>query len=124
MRGRPGKKTRDGIGERYLDADVRCENSVNRDEVDRLRKRFMKLDKASGSPTALLRVHLCGEDVRTRSLTVSVQDNSGTLEREEFLSLPQVSTNPLATRCVSACLTATSFLIYTSHLLQLSTTTL
>jgi hypothetical protein len=28
------------------------------------------------------------------------QDNSGTIEREEFLSLPQVSSNPLATRLV------------------------
>ena len=27
------------------------------------------------------------------------QDNSGTIEREEFLSLPQISSNPLATRC-------------------------
>jgi hypothetical protein len=27
-----------------------------------------------------------------------VQDNSGTIERDEFLSLPQVSSNPLATR--------------------------
>ena len=26
------------------------------------------------------------------------QDNSGTIEREEFLSLPQISSNPLATR--------------------------
>lgn len=46
--------------------------TVDRDEVDRLRKRFMKLDK----------------------------DNSGTIERDEFLSLPQISSNPLATRCV------------------------
>lgn len=46
---------------------------VDRDEVDRLRKRFMKLDK----------------------------DNSGTIERDEFLSLPQVSSNPLATRMIA-----------------------
>lgn len=26
------------------------------------------------------------------------QDNSGTIERDEFLSLPQISSNPLATR--------------------------
>lgn len=31
------------------------------------------------------------------------QDNSGTIEREEFLSLPQISSNPLATRSVYAC---------------------
>ncbi|CAD6592490.1 MAG: Calcineurin subunit B [Alectoria sarmentosa] len=47
--------------------------TVDRDEVDRLRKRFMKLDK----------------------------DNSGTIERDEFLSLPQVSSNPLATRMIA-----------------------
>ncbi|THY35693.1 calcineurin regulatory beta sub-unit [Aureobasidium pullulans] len=46
---------------------------IDRDEVDRLRKRFMKLDK----------------------------DNSGTIERDEFLSLPQVSSNPLATRMIA-----------------------
>jgi hypothetical protein len=28
------------------------------------------------------------------------QDNSGTIERDEFLSLPQISSNPLATRYV------------------------
>jgi serine/threonine-protein phosphatase 2B regulatory subunit len=49
------------------------DQTVDRDEVDRLRKRFMKLDK----------------------------DNSGTIERDEFLSLPQVSSNPLATRMIA-----------------------
>lgn len=48
-------------------------SNFNRDEVDRLRKRFMKLDK----------------------------DNSGTIEREEFLSLPQINSNPLATRMIA-----------------------
>ncbi|OQV02873.1 EF-hand domain-containing protein isoform 2 [Cladophialophora immunda] len=52
---------------------TRASTAVDRDEVDRLRKRFMKLDK----------------------------DNSGTIEREEFLSLPQVSSNPLATRMIA-----------------------
>ncbi|KAK7749903.1 Calcineurin subunit B [Cytospora paraplurivora] len=47
--------------------------NFDRDEVDRLRKRFMKLDK----------------------------DNSGTIEREEFLSLPQINSNPLATRMIA-----------------------
>jgi len=45
-------------------------SNFDRDEVERIRKRFMKLDK----------------------------DNSGTIERDEFLSLPQISSNPLATR--------------------------
>ena len=31
-----------------------------------------------------------------------MQDNSGTIEREEFLSLPQVSSNPLATRYLTS----------------------
>ena len=30
-----------------------------------------------------------------------VQDNSGTLERDEFLSIPQISSNPLATRMIA-----------------------
>jgi serine/threonine-protein phosphatase 2B regulatory subunit len=47
--------------------------NFDREEVDRLRKRFMKLDK----------------------------DNSGTIERDEFLSLPQISSNPLATRMIA-----------------------
>ncbi|KPM38360.1 Calcineurin subunit B [Neonectria ditissima] len=51
--------------------DIVQGSNFDREEVDRLRKRFMKLDK----------------------------DNSGTIERDEFLSLPQISSNPLATRC-------------------------
>ena len=30
-----------------------------------------------------------------------VQDNSGTIERDEFLALPQISSNPLATRMIA-----------------------
>ncbi|EGS17445.1 putative calcineurin protein [Thermochaetoides thermophila DSM 1495] len=48
-------------------------SNFDREEVDRLRKRFMKLDK----------------------------DSSGTIDREEFLSLPQISSNPLATRMIA-----------------------
>ncbi|KJR80392.1 protein phosphatase 3, regulatory subunit [Sporothrix schenckii 1099-18] len=55
-----------------LDQIVQTTN-FDRDEVERLRKRFMKLDKL-------------------------LQDNSGTIERDEFLSLPQIASNPLATR--------------------------
>ncbi|KAI2643439.1 hypothetical protein GGS21DRAFT_15302 [Xylaria nigripes] len=47
--------------------------NFDREEVERLRKRFMKLDK----------------------------DQSGTIERDEFLSLPQISSNPLATRLIA-----------------------
>ncbi|CAK7240486.1 MAG: Calcineurin subunit B [Sporothrix thermara] len=55
-----------------LDSIVQTTN-FDRDEVERLRKRFMKLDK----------------------------DNSGTIERDEFLSLPQIASNPLATRMIA-----------------------
>ncbi|KAI8633166.1 calcineurin, beta subunit [Xylariaceae sp. FL1651] len=47
--------------------------NFDREEVERLKKRFMKLDK----------------------------DQSGTIERDEFLSLPQISSNPLATRLIA-----------------------
>ncbi|KAK4964885.1 Calcineurin subunit B [Elasticomyces elasticus] len=55
-----------------LDSIVSGSN-FDREEVDRLRKRFMKLDK----------------------------DNSGTLSRAEFLSLPTIASNPLATRLLA-----------------------
>lgn len=45
---------------------------VDREEADRLRKRFMKLDK----------------------------DNSGAIDKEEFLSIPAISNNPLALRLI------------------------
>lgn len=44
--------------------------NFDRDEIDRLRKRFMKLDK----------------------------DGSGTIDKNEFLGIPGISSNPLATR--------------------------
>ncbi|KAL2162785.1 hypothetical protein VTH06DRAFT_6621 [Thermothelomyces fergusii] len=53
--------------------DIVQGSNFDREEVDRLKKRFMKLDK----------------------------DNSGTIERDEFLSLPQISSNPLATRMIA-----------------------
>ncbi|KAM7208793.1 calcineurin subunit B [Naviculisporaceae sp. PSN 640] len=53
--------------------DIVQGSNFDKNEVDRLKKRFMKLDK----------------------------DNSGTIEREEFLSLPQISSNPLATRMIA-----------------------
>ncbi|KAK9235196.1 hypothetical protein V1525DRAFT_410677 [Lipomyces kononenkoae] len=43
------------------------------EEVDRLRKRFMKLDR----------------------------DNSGTIDRDEFLAIPAIATNPLASRLIA-----------------------
>ncbi|KAI0801722.1 calcineurin, beta subunit [Xylaria sp. FL0064] len=47
--------------------------NFDREEVERLKKRFMKLDK----------------------------DQNGTIERDEFLVLPQISSNPLATRLIA-----------------------
>lgn len=44
--------------------------NFDREEVDRLRKRFMKLDK----------------------------DGSGTIDKQEFLGIPGIAANPLATR--------------------------
>ena len=70
-----------------------CVPTVDRDEVDRLRKRFMKLDKVCASPDCPISCSLC---------SIYMQDNSGTIEREEFLSLPQVSSNPLATRYLTS----------------------
>lgn len=46
--------------------------TVDREEADRLRKRFMKLDK----------------------------DNSGAIDKEEFLSIPAIANNPLALRLI------------------------
>ncbi|KAL8838064.1 MAG: hypothetical protein Q9176_005269 [Flavoplaca citrina] len=66
--------------------------AVDRDEVDRLRKRFMKLDKVNFIKTPL---------TLTTHANHFFQDNSGTIERDEFLSLPQVSSNPLATRMIA-----------------------
>lgn len=46
--------------------------AVDSEEIDRLRKRFMKLDK----------------------------DSSGTISKEEFLSIPGVGSNPMAARLI------------------------
>lgn len=66
--------------------------TVDREEVDRLRKRFMKLDKVCNCASVLY---------LTSSVADSPQDNSGTIERDEFLALPQISSNPLATRMIA-----------------------
>ncbi|KAJ5326343.1 uncharacterized protein N7506_009445 [Penicillium brevicompactum] len=67
------RRRRGSVGTTQLFDNIVSTSNFNRDEVDRLRKRFMKLDK----------------------------DASGTIDRDEFLSLPQVSSNPLATRSVA-----------------------
>lgn len=41
-------------------------------------------------------------DIVQRGQTLTQrQDNSGTIERDEFLALPQISSNPLATRMIA-----------------------
>ncbi|OQD98472.1 hypothetical protein PENSOL_c009G03043 [Penicillium solitum] len=67
------RRRRGSVGTTQLLDNIVSTSNFNRDEVDRLRKRFMKLDK----------------------------DASGTIDRDEFLSLPQVSSNPLATRMIA-----------------------
>ncbi|KAJ5980033.1 Calcineurin Ca2+-binding regulatory subunit CnaB [Penicillium waksmanii] len=66
-------RRRGSVGTTQLFDNIISTSNFDRDEVDRLRKRFMKLDK----------------------------DGSGTIDRDEFLSLPQVSSNPLATRMIA-----------------------
>ncbi|QSS62619.1 calcineurin regulatory subunit CalB, partial [Histoplasma capsulatum] len=48
-------------------------------------------------------------------------DNSGTIERDEFLSLPQVSSNPLATRLESTRISPSPLSILSIHLSAQST---
>ena len=70
---------------------------VDRDEVDRLRKRFMKLDKVRF--THGIPMHFTfHQGFSQAGSSHRGQDNSGTVDRDEFLSLPQVSSNPLANR--------------------------
>ncbi|KAK9473525.1 uncharacterized protein V1510DRAFT_429332 [Dipodascopsis tothii] len=59
-------------GSQLLDEIVETTN-FDHDEVDRLRKRFMKLDK----------------------------DSSGTIDKSEFLVVPAIATNPLASRLIA-----------------------
>ncbi|KAM5357102.1 hypothetical protein ACJZ2D_016615 [Fusarium nematophilum] len=83
-------------------------SNFDRDEVDRLRKRFMKLDKVRANSFEM-RLAEFDDEHATRGekkhggtdLELHSQDNSGTIERDEFLSLPQISSNPLATRMIA-----------------------
>jgi serine/threonine-protein phosphatase 2B regulatory subunit len=47
--------------------------SVSASEIQRLKKRFLKLDR----------------------------DGSGSIDREEFLQIPQIANNPLASRMIA-----------------------
>lgn len=53
--------------------DARRAHTVSAPEIQRLKKRFMKLDR----------------------------DGSGTIDKDEFLQIPQIATNPLASRMIA-----------------------
>jgi len=53
--------------------DMQKRSHFNASELERLKKRFMKLDS----------------------------DGSGSIDREEFLQIPQIATNPLASRMIA-----------------------
>lgn len=59
-----------GVGSSKILDSLMEGTNFDRDEIDRLRKRFMKLDK----------------------------DGSGTIDKGEFLAIPGISSNPLASR--------------------------
>lgn len=60
------------ISHEQISHQTNIQITVDREEADRLRKRFMKLDK----------------------------DNSGAIDKEEFLSIPAIANNPLALRLI------------------------
>lgn len=66
----PGTHHTMGAGSSKIIDSLMEGTNFDRDEVDRLRKRFMKLDK----------------------------DGSGTIDKQEFLGIPGIASNPLATR--------------------------
>ncbi|CAG7999244.1 unnamed protein product [Penicillium nalgiovense] len=86
------RRRRGSVGTTQLFDNIVSTSNFNRDEVDRLRKRFMKLDKV-GYARRTVRGY--------SSILNSLQNASGTIDRDEFLSLPQVSSNPLATRMIA-----------------------
>ena len=51
----------------------KCSNAVSAQEIQRLKKRFIKLDR----------------------------DASGSIDRDEFLQIPAIANNPLAQRLIS-----------------------
>ncbi|KAK9380118.1 uncharacterized protein V2V93DRAFT_371691 [Kockiozyma suomiensis] len=62
-----------GANSSQLMESIVSTTNFSHEEVDRLRKRFMKLDK----------------------------NNSGTIDKQEFLAIPAIATNPLASRLIA-----------------------
>ncbi|KAK7208371.1 hypothetical protein BZA70DRAFT_273552 [Myxozyma melibiosi] len=62
-----------GANSSQLMESIVSNTNFSHEEVDRLRKRFMKIDK----------------------------NNSGTIESQEFLAIPAIATNPLASRLIA-----------------------
>ena len=67
-------------------------------ELERLKKRFMKLDRYD-SPPPPRREFQKDYDVRVNAFVAS--DGSGSIDREEFLQIPQIASNPLASRMIA-----------------------
>jgi hypothetical protein len=68
---------------------------VNANELERLKKRFMKLDRYVRHT-----IPECPLPSRTtRSFLRS--DGSGSIDRNEFLQIPQIANNPLASRMIA-----------------------
>nr|VWP00685.1 Zn(2)-C6 fungal-type domain-containing protein [Ganoderma boninense] len=69
--------------------DMQKRSNFNASELERLKKRFMKLDS----------------------------DGSGSIDREEFLQIPQIANNPLASRLIAIfdeerCVLSVAFKVY------------
>ncbi|GAA6033344.1 hypothetical protein NBRC10512_005938 [Rhodotorula toruloides] len=62
-----------GAGQSQILEDMEKNTNFSAAEIQRLKKRFMKLDK----------------------------DGSGSIDKDEFLQIPQIATNPLASRMIA-----------------------
>ncbi|GAA5917649.1 hypothetical protein JCM5296_005670 [Sporobolomyces johnsonii] len=62
-----------GAGQSQILEDMEKNTNFSAPEIQRLKKRFMKLDK----------------------------DGSGSIDKDEFLQIPQIATNPLAQRMIA-----------------------
>ncbi|KAJ2914479.1 hypothetical protein MD484_g5934, partial [Candolleomyces efflorescens] len=70
--------------------------SLTQAELERLKKRFMKLDRCP-QPCA----SAGWRTERYPRVLFLDSDGSGSIDRDEFLSIPQIATNPLASRMIA-----------------------